>query len=99
MENLAAIREVSNTNPVKSFAASGGELDPKRFKHPQTIEPQRHLTSHRASPPPADNRRGKSGQIYLPGDSCYTNGIFDGLPRDRFSILLPSIVSIRAVTA
>ena len=25
---------------------------------------------------------GKRAQIYLPGDSCYTSGIFDGLPRD-----------------
>jgi hypothetical protein len=29
MKNLAASREVSNPNPVKSFAASGGEFDPK----------------------------------------------------------------------
>ena len=32
MKNLAASREVSNRNPVKSFAASGGEFDPKGFK-------------------------------------------------------------------
>ncbi len=35
----------------------------------------------------------KRGQIYFPGDSYCTSGFFDGLPRDRFSILLPSIVS------
>ena len=32
MKNLAASREVSNPNPVKSFAASGGEFDPKGLK-------------------------------------------------------------------
>ena len=30
--NLAASREVSNPNPVKSFAASFGEFDPKGLK-------------------------------------------------------------------
>jgi len=29
MKNLAASREVSNPNPATSFAASGGEFDPK----------------------------------------------------------------------
>jgi len=28
MKNLATSREASNPNPVKSFAASGGEFDP-----------------------------------------------------------------------
>jgi hypothetical protein len=32
MKNLATSREVSNPNPVEeSFAASGGEFDPKRL--------------------------------------------------------------------
>ncbi len=32
MKNHAAGREVANSNPVKSFAASGGEFDPTGFK-------------------------------------------------------------------
>jgi hypothetical protein len=31
MKNLAASREVSNQNPVKPFAASGGEFDAKKL--------------------------------------------------------------------
>ena len=32
MKNLTASREVSSPNEVKSFAASGGEFDPKGLK-------------------------------------------------------------------
>ena len=32
LKNLAASHEVLNPNPVKSFAASGGEFDPKGLK-------------------------------------------------------------------